>query len=249
MPHPFDDTWVVLPTYDEADNLEGISGAILERLPGATLLVVDDNSPDGTGRLADDLATRNSRIRVRHRQRKEGLGRAYVEGFRVALDAGAARIVQMDADWSHHPDYLPALLGALDGGPGAPRPDGADLVIGSRYARGGGVENWQLMRRLVSRAGCEYARRVLRVPVRDLTGGFKCFRAETLRTIDYASVRSQGYGFQVELTYRALQRGLRVAELPIVFRERREGQSKMTWRIAAEAAFMVPRLRADARSR
>jgi len=243
MPEPFDDTWVVLPTYDEADNLEGISAAILQRLPGATLLVVDDNSPDGTGRLADALAAGNRRIRVRHRTRKEGLGRAYVEGFGVALDAGAARIVQMDADWSHHPDYLPVLLAALDGGPSAPRPDGADLVIGSRYARGGGVREWGIWRRLLSFAGNTFARVVLRLGPHDLTGAFKAWRRSTLAAIPWEAVHSGGYVFMIETTYLASRAGARIVEVPIVFVDRRAGQSKMSRRIIAEALMVVLTLR------
>ena len=233
--------WIVLPTFNEADNLEGIVNAVRTAVPEARVLVVDDASPDGTGVIADRLAAADPAVEVLHRPGKEGLGRAYVAGFTRALEAGAELVVEMDADFSHAPSDLPRLLAAAR--------DGADLALGSRYVPGGGVENWHPLRRVVSRAGCEYARRVLRVPVRDLTGGFKCFRAGALRAIDYGSVRSQGYAFQVELTYRALRAGLRVTELPIVFRERREGQSKMTWRIAAEAAVMVPRLRADTRSR
>jgi dolichol-phosphate mannosyltransferase len=232
--------WIVLPTYDEAENLEGIVAAVRTAVPEARVLVVDDASPDGTGAIADRLAAADAAVQVLHRPGKQGLGRAYVAGFERALAAGAEFVIEMDADFSHAPADVPRLLAAARAG--------ADLALGSRYVPGGGVENWHPVRRLVSRGGCEYARRVLRVPVRDLTGGFKCFRADALRAIDYGSVRSQGYAFQVELTYRALRGGLRVTELPIVFRERREGQSKMTWRIAAEAAFMVPRLRADTRS-
>ena len=233
--------WIVLPTFNEADNLEGIVGAVRVALPEARILVVDDASPDGTGAIADRLAAADPAVHVLHRAAKDGLGRAYVAGFTRALAHGARYVIEMDADFSHAPADLPRLLAAAR--------EGADLVLGSRYVPGGGVENWHPVRRLVSRAGCAYARRVLRVPVRDLTGGFKCFRADALRGIDYAAVRSEGYAFQVELTYRALLAGYRVVELPIVFRERREGRSKMTWRIAAEAAFMVPRLRADTRSR
>jgi dolichol-phosphate mannosyltransferase len=201
------------------------------------VLIVDDGSPDVTGAIADHLAGSDSSVSVLHRARKEGLGRAYVAGFTRALESGAEYVIEMDADFSHSPSDVARLLAAARGG--------ADLALGSRYVAGGGVENWHPMRRLVSRAGCAYARLVLRVPVRDLTGGLKCFRADALRAVDFATVRSQGYAFQVELTYRALRRGLRVQELPIVFHERREGESKMTWRIAVEAAFMVPRLRAD----
>ena len=231
---PYAGTWVVLPTYDEADNLGPISGAILERLPGATLLVVDDNSPDGTGRLADELAARETRIRVRHRARKQGLGRAYVEGFHVALDGGARQIVQMDADWSHDPDDLPALVGRLEA---------ADLVIGSRYARGGGVRGWGLARRLISRGGSLFARTVLRLSPHDLTGGFKAWRREALAALPIDGLHSGGYVFQIELTYLASRLGYRVAELPIVFVDRRVGVSKMSRRIIAEALIVVLRLR------
>ena len=226
--------WVVLPTYDEAENLEGIVRAIRAALPGGRILVVDDASPDGTGRIADRLAAGDGNVEVLHRPGKLGLGQAYVAGFERALAGGATHVVEMDADFSHDPGDLPRLLAA-----------GGDLVLGSRYVPGGAVENWHPLRRAVSRGGCWYARRVLRVPVRDLTGGLKCFTAEALERVDFRTVGAQGYGFQVELTYRALRRGLHVVEIPIVFRERREGRSKMTWQIALEAAFMVPRLRAD----
>jgi dolichol-phosphate mannosyltransferase len=227
-------TWVVLPTYNEADNLEPIAAAILERLPGATLLVVDDNSPDGTGRLADALAGRNPRVRVRHRARKQGLGRAYVEGFRVALEGGAERIVQMDADWSHDPGYLPPLVDRLAA---------ADLVIGSRYAKGGGVRDWGVARRLVSRGGSLFARTILGLAPRDLTGGFKAWRREALAALPLERVHSGGYVFQIEMTYLASRLGFRVVELPIVFADRRVGISKMSRRIIAEALIVVLRLR------
>jgi dolichol-phosphate mannosyltransferase len=209
--------------------------AVLDTLPGARVLVVDDSSPDGTGRIAERLAAEHEAVDVLHRPRKSGLGRAYVAGFTHALAAGAGAVIEMDADFSHDPADLPRLLQGLT--------DGADLVLGSRYVDGGGIAAWGRVRRLVSHAGCEYARRVLGVGVRDLTGGFKCFRASALETIDYASVRSQGYAFQVELTYRALRSGLRVEEIPILFREREEGSSKMSARIALEAAWLVPALR------
>jgi dolichol-phosphate mannosyltransferase len=227
-------SWVVLPTYNEADNLAPIAAAILERLPGATLLVVDDNSPDGTGRLADEIAARDIRVRVRHRARKQGLGRAYVEGFRVALEGGAAHVVQMDADWSHDPAYLPALVDRLDS---------ADLVVGSRYARGGGVTDWGIGRRLISRGGSMFARLVLRLGPHDLTGGFKAWRREALAAIPFDRVHSGGYVFQIEMTYLASRLGLRVVELPIVFADRRVGVSKMSRRIIAEALLVVLRLR------
>jgi dolichol-phosphate mannosyltransferase len=233
--------WIVLPTYNEAENLEAIVAAVRAAVPEARVLVVDDASPDGTGAIADRLAAADPAVEVLHRPAKQGLGGAYVAGFAHALAAGARYVIEMDADFSHAPADLPRLIAAAR--------DGADLALGSRYVPGGGVENWHPLRRLVSRAGCAYARVVLRVPVRDLTGGFKCFRAGTLHAIAYGDVRSEGYAFQVELTHRALRRGLRVVELPIVFRERREGQSKMTWRIGLEAAFMVLRLRADNKGR
>jgi dolichol-phosphate mannosyltransferase len=242
---PFADCWVVLPTYDEAENLPGISAAILERLPGATLLVVDDDSPDGTGRIADELGAANPQVRVRHRGAKEGLGRAYIDGFTVALAEGAGRIVQMDADWSHDPGYLAALVGALEGGPDAPRPDGADLVIGSRYVPGGGVRDWGIGRRFISRAGSIFARTVLGLSPHDLTGGFKAWRRETLAAIPWERVHSGGYVFQIETTYLASRAGARIAEVPIVFADRRVGTSKMSRRIIFEALFVVLRLRWD----
>ena len=228
--------WVVLPTYNEAGNVETVVRAILAALPGAHVLVVDDASPDGTGAIAGRLAEEHPEVEVLHRPGKVGLGQAYVSGFSRALAAGASHVIQMDADLSHDPADLPRLLAAAD--------EGADLVLGSRYVPGGGVEDWGLLRRVLSRGGCAYARLVLGVPVRDLTGGFKCFREDALRAIDYASVvRSQGYAFQVELTFRALRCGLCVREIPITFRERRRGESKMSGAIALEAAVLVPRLR------
>jgi dolichol-phosphate mannosyltransferase len=234
MPEP-PEAWVILPTYNEAGNLERIVGAVLEQLPDSgKVLVVDDNSPDGTGEIADRLATENDRIRVLHRERKEGLGPAYLAGFRVALDAAAQRIIEMDADFSHDPSYLPGLIAATEN---------ADLAIGSRYVPGGGVTDWGPLRRLISQGGSVYARLALRVPVRDLTGGFKCFRPEVLEAIDLDSIEARGYAFQVETTYRALKMGFRVVELPIVFRDRREGSSKMSKSIVAEAIWRVPAMR------
>jgi dolichol-phosphate mannosyltransferase len=256
---PYADTWVVLPTYDEADNLPAIAPAILEQLPGATLLVVDDASPDGTGRLADELAGQRPDVRVLHRPGKHGLGRAYVDGFRHALAGGAGRIVQMDADWSHDPARLPALLEALGDDPGRPREGsadgsaegagggsrvpGADLAIGSRYVAGGGTRNWGLMRRFVSRGGSIFAGIVLGLPVRDLTGGFKAWRRDTLAGLPWSELHSGGYVFQIETTYLARRRGARIAEVPIVFEDRRVGVSKMSRRIIVEALFVVLRLR------
>ena len=230
--------WVVLPTYNESDSLPSIAGAILHHLPAGTLLVVDDSSPDGTGRLADRLAADDDRIRVRHRSAKQGLGRAYLDGFRVALDGGARVVVQMDADWSHDPTVLPALVAPVV-------EDRADLVIGSRYAPGGGVVEWGLGRRLISRGGSQFARTVLRLGPHDLTGGFKAWRGETLSSIPFAGVHAGGYVFQIEMTYRASRTGARVIEVPIVFRDRRVGQSKMSRRIVFEALAVVLQLRWD----
>ena len=229
-------TWIVLPTYNEIENLQQIVPAILDALPGATLLVVDDSSPDGTGRMADEMAADNDLIRVLHRPDKQGLGRAYICGFREAIDGGAERIVQMDADWSHDPKYLPALVDGLDR---------YDLVIGSRYVRGGGVRNWGAMRKIVSRGGSLFARIVLALSPHDLTGGFKAWRRETLGALPWAELHSGGYVFQIETTYLASRKGARIAEVPIVFVDRRLGTSKMSRRIIVEALAVVMRLRWD----
>ncbi len=228
-------TTVVLPTYDEAENLRPISSAILAALPGAHLLVVDDGSPDGTGDIADELAAAEPRVAVVHRAGKEGLGKAYMEGFGVALEAGAERIVQMDADWSHSPDYLPALLAPLDAG--------ADLVIGSRYTRGGGVKDWGVLRRIVSRGGSLFAKVVLRLSPNDLTGGFKAWRRAALEAVDWERVHSGGYVFQIETTYLATRAGAKVTEVPIVFKDREVGTSKMSKSIIVEALVVVLQLR------
>jgi dolichol-phosphate mannosyltransferase len=233
--------WLVLPTYNEAGNIEAFVAAVKEKLPGsARILIVDDNSPDGTGRIADRLAAEHENVEVLHRPRKEGLGPAYIAGFRHALAAGADLVLEMDSDFSHDPAYLPRLLEAGER---------ADLAIGSRYVPGGGVGDWSAPRRAISRGGSAYARLVLGVGVRDLTGGFKCFRREVLEAIDLDSIRSRGYAFQIEMTYRAIQRGFRVVEVPIVFRERRAGTSKMDRSIVAEAAWRVPLLRFGGKSR
>jgi dolichol-phosphate mannosyltransferase len=227
--------WLVLPTYNEAENIEAIVRAARAQLREADrILVVDDNSPDGTGAIADLLATELDGVEVMHRSDKEGLGRAYLAGFRRALDGGADLVLEMDADFSHDPADLPRLIAAAEH---------ADLVLGSRYVAGGSVTDWGLLRKLVSRGGSWYARRVLGVQVRDLTGGFKCFRRSVLDALDLESVHADGYGFQIELTYRAIKAGFRVAEVPIVFRDRRVGQSKMNARIALEAVWKVPALR------
>ncbi len=232
--------WLILPTYNEAENLERIVDAAAEVLAraapdGFTILVVDDNSPDGTGAIADRLAAARPEVQVLHRPGKGGLGPAYLAGFAVALDAGAGYVLEMDSDFSHDPADLARLL--------APAQAGAGLVLGSRYVPGGGVADWGALRRVVSRGGCWYARRVLGLGIRDLTGGFKCFARETLERIDLTAISSNGYAFQVEMTYRAVQAGVQVVEVPIVFRDRRAGTSKMSARIAAEAFWRVPLLR------
>jgi dolichol-phosphate mannosyltransferase len=236
--------WLILPTYNEAENVEAIvlaAGDVLSRAVASTadgdgfnVLVVDDGSPDGTGEIADRLADSTEPISVLHRERKEGLGPAYLAGFHVALDGGAERIIEMDADFSHDPAYLPTLIDATET---------ADLAIGSRYVPGGGVEDWGPMRRFISRGGSAYARLSLGLPIRDLTGGFKCFRREVLEAINLDTIEARGYAFQVETTYRAIRAGFRVVEVPIVFRDRLEGSSKMSKAIVAEAMWRVPAMR------
>jgi dolichol-phosphate mannosyltransferase len=227
--------WLVLPTYNEVENVEPLVEAARAKLPpAAQILIVDDSSPDGTGRIAEGLAGRHENVHVLHRDRKEGLGPAYIAGFRFALERGAGLVLEMDSDFSHDPAYLPRLLEA------AKR---ADVVLGSRYVPGGGVSDWGPLRRAVSRGGSTYARLVLGVEVRDLTGGFKCFRREVLEAIDLDRISTRGYAFQVEMTYRALRRGFKVVEVPIVFRERRVGTSKMDLSIVAEAVWRLPLLR------
>jgi dolichol-phosphate mannosyltransferase len=232
--------WLILPTYNEAENVQAIVAAAGEVLKAAApdgfrILVVDDGSPDGTGQLADELAAAHEWVQVLHRSEKNGIGPAYLAGFSHALEHGAGYVMEMDCDFSHDPADLARLLQAVY--------DGADLALGSRYVPGGGVSDWGLLRRIVSEGGSTYARLVLGLKVRDLTGGFKCFRREVLEAIHFDGVRSQGYAFQVELTYRAVQAGFKVVEVPIVFRDRQQGQSKMSWRIAAEAMWLVPGLR------
>jgi dolichol-phosphate mannosyltransferase len=232
---PAGPAWLVLPTYDEAENLEPLVEAARAKLPpSARVLIVDDNSPDGTGEIADRLAARHENVAVLHRPRKEGLGPAYIAGFRRALEGGAGFVLEMDADFSHDPAYLPRLLEA------AKR---ADVVLGSRYVAGGGVTDWGALRRAISRGGSTYARLILGVEVRDLTGGFKCFRREVLEAIDLDAITTRGYAFQVELTYRAVRCGFEVVEVPILFRERRVGKSKMDLSIVAEAVWRLPLLR------
>lgn len=227
--------WLVLPTYNEAGNIERFLNAVEEAAPESLrVLVVDDNSPDGTGDIADRIAAANSRVSVLHRPNKEGLGPAYIAGFREVLARGADLVLEMDSDFSHDPAHLPTLLRAAEG---------ADLVIGSRYISGGGVRNWSVPRRLISRGGSAYARLVLGVNVRDLTGGFKCFRREALEAIDFDCVDAKGYAFQVEMTYRTIQKGFTVVEVPIIFRDREVGASKMSRAIVLEAMWRVPLLR------
>jgi dolichol-phosphate mannosyltransferase len=232
--------WLILPTYNEAENIEAIvtaAGDVLATTDGEAykILIVDDGSPDGTGEIGDRLARAREQVEVLHRTEKNGIGPAYLAGFRHALDRGAGYVMEMDSDFSHDPADLARLLAAVRAG--------ADLALGSRYVPGGGVSDWGLLRRLVSEGGSTYARWVLGLRVRDLTGGFKCFKREVLEAVHFDSVRSQGYAFQVELTYRAVRAGFEVVEVPIVFKDREFGQSKMSWRIAAEAMWLVPRLR------
>jgi dolichol-phosphate mannosyltransferase len=239
MSDPVGPAWLVIPTYNEAENLEPLVHAVLPVLEraapeGHRVLIVDDSSPDGTGELADRLATTHEAVEVLHRPTKDGLGPAYLAGFAAALAGGAGRVLEMDADFSHDPADVARLLDASND---------ADLVLGSRYVDGGGVRDWGALRRFVSRGGSLYARVMLGLPVQDLTGGFKCFNRAALEAIDLPTVRSQGYAFQIELTYRAARRGLRVVEVPIVFRERSVGVSKMSPRIALEAIWRVPQMR------
>ena len=226
---------IIIPTYNERSNLPPLVDQIHQVLPAADLLIVDDNSPDGTGLLAEAMAAKDKRVQVLRRAGKLGLGTAYLAGFRHALQRGYDFIFEMDADFSHDPSYLPQMLEAAK--------ERADLVIGSRRVPGGGTENWGLGRRLISSGGSLYARTILGIGVRDLTSGFKCFRRQVLEAIDLEAVHSEGYSFQIEMTYRALCLGFRVAEVPIVFVDRRVGQSKMSRRIFVEALLMVWKLR------
>jgi dolichol-phosphate mannosyltransferase len=237
-----DQVWVVIPTYNEAANVEGIARAAaaeLDRLvPDAhRILIVDDNSPDGTGAVADRLAESRSDVEVLHRAAKTGLGHAYLAGFARALAAGAELVIEMDADFSHDPRYLGSLLEAARE---------ADMVLGSRYVPGGGTEDWGIVRRLISRGGSLYARTILGVSIHDLTGGFKCIHRRVLEAIELETVRAEGYVFQIEVTYRALLAGFSVTEVPIVFRDRTVGTSKMSTAIALEAMWAVPLLRRSA---
>jgi dolichol-phosphate mannosyltransferase len=235
--------WLVMPTYNEAENLESVVTAAIAHLdrivPGEyRVLVVDDDSPDGTGVIADRLAAEYAVVEVLHRKTKDGLGKAYIAAFQLALAQGAELLIEMDADFSHNPRYLADLLAAAED---------ADMVLGSRYVTGGGVKDWGLVRRLVSRGGSLYARLLLGVEVRDLTGGFKCIHRHVLEAIDLPTIRGEGYVFQIEVTYRAIVDGFSVREVPILFTDRASGKSKMSWRIAVEAMRVVPSLRRAAR--
>ncbi len=231
-------TWralIVVPTYNEKDNVRSVASAFLEYLPAAEILFVDDNSPDGTGEVLDEIASENERIQVMHRAGKLGLGTAYLEGFQWGLERDYDYLLEMDADFSHGPNYLPGMLQAAA--------DGADMVVGSRYVKGGGTENWGVGRQFISRCGSLYARTILGVGIRDLTSGFICYRKQTLEKLGLENVQSNGYSFQIEMKYRVLKAGMSIKEFPIVFVDRRVGQSKMSKKIFAEALTMVWKLR------
>jgi len=225
---------IIVPTYNERENLPLLIEAVQKVVPQVDILVVDDSSPDGTGELADQMAERDPKLHVLHRTAKEGLGRAYVSGFKWALDRGYDFIFEMDCDFSHRPEHLPEFLAKIRN---------ADVVLGSRYIAGGGTQGWTLMRKIVSGGGNFYARTVLRLPYRDLTGGFKCFRRKVLESLDLDNLMSFGYAFQIELTTRAHRKGFRIVETPILFPDRTRGQSKMSGKIFKEAFVNVWRLR------
>ena len=225
---------IIIPTYNERENLGPLVEAVFAQVPAVDLLVVDDSSPDGTGALADELAAKDPRVHVLHRSSKEGLGKAYVAGFEWALARPYQSIFEMDCDFSHRPEHLPEFLEAIRE---------ADLVLGSRRVQGGGTEGWSALRKLISWGGSWYARMALSVPYRDLTGGFKCFRREVLEAIDLEGLLSYGYCFQIELTYRAHLQGFRVREIPIIFPDRTRGESKMSGAIFKEAFITVWKLR------
>ena len=235
--------WLILPTYNEAENIAALVAAALPQLAATgrehRILVVDDGSPDGTGEIADRLAAENpGRVEVLHRASKDGIGPAYLAGFGRALAGGADLLMEMDSDFSHDPADIPRLVAAAER---------ADLVLGSRYVPGGGVTDWGRGRRLISRGGSLYARAILGIPVNDLTGGFKCFNRRVLERLDLTGIDADGYGFQIEMTYRAIKAGFTVEEVPILFRDRRVGSSKMSARIAVEAFWKVPLLRLRSR--
>ncbi|WP_031510829.1 polyprenol monophosphomannose synthase [Streptomyces megasporus] len=227
---PLGSILVIIPTYNEVDNIRRVVTRVRETVPEAHVLVADDNSPDGTGKVADELAAADERVRVLHRKGKEGLGAAYLAGFRWGIDNGYDVLVEMDADGSHQPEELPRLLTALKG---------ADLVLGSRWVPGGRVVNWPRHREILSRGGSTYSRLLLGVPIRDVTGGYRAFRKETLLGLGMDDVASQGYCFQVDLAHRAVRAGFQVVEVPITFVERERGDSKMSRDIVAEALWRV----------
>jgi dolichol-phosphate mannosyltransferase len=227
-------TLVIIPTYNEQENIREIVPEILEKDPSIDILIVDDNSPDGTGRIADEMATKNLRMKVLHRETKSGLGTAYKTGFRYALENGYDYVFEMDADFSHDPKYIPDFLKAIKD---------ADLILGSRYISGVNVINWPISRLLLSYYANVYTRWVTGLPVKDATGGFKCFRREILEKIDLDRVQSEGYSFQIEMSFKAWKKGFRIKEIPIVFEDRRVGQSKMSKKIVREAIWRVWKLR------
>ncbi|MCX7944100.1 MAG: polyprenol monophosphomannose synthase [Deltaproteobacteria bacterium] len=231
---------VIIPTYNEKENIRNITKAVFEKID-THILIVDDNSPDGTGKIADELAEENEykgRLFVLHRSKKEGLGKAYVAGFKWALERDYEHIFEMDADFSHNPDYLPLFLEKIKE---------YDLVIGSRYVKGGGVQNWSFLRMLISKGGSLYSRMILGIPIKDLTGGYKCFRRIVLESIDLDNLLLSGFGFQIEMNYRAYKKGFRVYELPIIFTDRLLGKSKMSQKIFFEALLLVIKLRLKVR--
>lgn len=227
-------TLICMPTYNEAENIRPIIQAIHNVVPEVHILVIDDNSPDGTGDIADELSERDERIHVLHRTEKAGLGQAYIAGFGWALEHDYERIVEMDADFSHQPKYLPEMIGQLDN---------FDVCVGSRYVAGGGTEDWGLLRKVISRGGGLYSRTILGIDVQDLTAGFVAWRAEVLESLDLSDVEASGYVFQIEMKYRAHKKGYRIVEIPIVFPDRIAGESKMTPDIAAEALWRVWKIR------
>ncbi|MFH1529566.1 MAG: polyprenol monophosphomannose synthase [Pseudomonadota bacterium] len=229
---------IIIPTYNERENLSALLEAVFVQVPEVDVLVVDDASPDGTGEIADELARRDPRIHVMHRTEKEGLGKAYVAGFEWALARHYGIVFEMDCDFSHRPEHLPEFLEAIQD---------ADLVLGSRRIKGGGTEGWGMSRKLISWGGSFYARTVLGLPYRDLTSGFKCFRRQTLEAMDLGDLYSYGYCFQIELTYRTHLKGFRIHEIPIIFPDRTQGESKMSGAIFKEAFFTVWKLRKEAR--
>ncbi len=225
---------VIIPTYNEIENIENIVAEVFKYVPTANILVVDDNSPDGTGAAVEKLSEKDDRVRLIMRPGKLGLGTAYITGFQYAIENEYDYIFEMDADFSHNPAHMPRFLDAIKG---------ADLVIGSRYISGGGIENWSISRKFVSRCGSLYSRLLLSVPYKDLTGGFKCFRRKALQAIPLEEIQSEGYAFQIEVTYRTHKRGFLIKEIPILFADRRGGHSKMSWKIFFEAIYRVWQMR------